>query len=142
MGSLYVVAEFVSGDVYHFWPNAAGEWVANTAYSAGDVIEPSTPTGFNYRATRLGAAYPQWAANVPRAVSDIVEPTTYNGFGYIVTDTSGDTPASGTTEPTWPTEDGAQITEDTEGAVTAPPVANSGPGDYVLPSDVTDRYGG
>lgn len=140
LGFLYVVAEFDNGDVFHYWLNSSGEWQANTSYVAGDVVEPTTPTGLNFQAKRLSAPYPAWAPNIPRAVNDIIEPTVYNNFFYTVTDTQGDTPASGATEPTWATEVGAQTIEDTNGGSSSSPTTNDGPMSGV-PNSVTDRYG-
>lgn len=141
LGSLYVVAEFEGGDVFHYWQNSSGEWTADTAYDAGDIITPTEPSGLLYRATRLGAPYPAWQAGAPRELKDIIEPTVYNGFYYTVIDTQGLNPASGQVEPTWPTEAGAQVIEDTDSSNTPPPATNSGPPPNNVPSDVTDRYG-
>ena len=48
-----------------------------------------------------------WAATTAYTAGDVVVPTTRNGFEYVAT--NADT--SGSTEPTWPTEEGATITE-------------------------------
>lgn len=115
MSFLYVVAEFANGDTYHFWLQTAGAWEASRVYMAGDIIEPTTPNGIAYRALRSDPPNPAWAPNVPRAIGDRIEPTEYNGFYYEVTDTIGASPASGSTEPAWPTSEGAEVAEDTEG---------------------------
>lgn len=125
LGGLYVVAEFTVsptiqatvGSVFHYWiqfaeggPNA-NEWQASTDYSVGDVVIPTVPNGLTYVASRLFPAEPLWAPNTQEMVGNIVEPTVPNGFGYVCVATTGTNPATGTTEPTWPTADGAQITE-------------------------------
>lgn len=112
-------------------------------YVAGDVIEPTTPNGYAYRATRFGSSYPLWAANVQRYVGESVEPTTADGYYYTVTDTVGDNPRSGATEPTWNAEAGAVTIEDVD--ITTP-TTNPGSGPVTapttnVPTDIIDRYG-
>jgi hypothetical protein len=139
LGYPYVVAEFATGDVYHYWLQVGDTWAASTMYQEGDVIAPTTPNGLAYRAKRLAPAAPLWAAGIARAVGDVIEPTTANGYQYTVTDTIGDNPRSGTVEPVWPTEDGATIDEDAAtGPADATTTDSTTPG---LPSDVVDRYG-
>lgn len=142
LGYLYVVAEFADGEVCHYWLQRRDAWKANTSYTAGDVVEPSVRNGFAYRAHRLGNPATTWAPNVTRALTDVVEPTTANGYQYTVVDTLGSNPRSGTTEPTWPTSEGARVSEDTD--LTAPATPGTGtsttPTD-TLPQDVVDRYG-
>lgn len=139
---LYVVAEFTDGEIFHFWLQHADTWQASTTYVEGQLVEPTTPNGYVYRAKRIGAPGQLWAPNVARTVGDVVEPTTANGFQYTCVDTLGVSPRSGTVEPVWPAEDGAQVIEDTNG-ITVP---GSTAGDYappptLPPSDVIDRYG-
>jgi hypothetical protein len=147
MGALYVVAEFSNGDIYHYWLQSGDPWEANKVYNAGDLVTPVSPNGVVYRATRLGNAYPSWVANQSRSDGtdgydvSVIEPTTYNGFYYTCVAATGTDPRSGATEPTWPEEDGAQITETVDNedysafaTITAPPSADQ-------PPDTTrDRY--
>jgi hypothetical protein len=147
MGALYVVAEFENGNVWHYWLQEGAVWEADKVYAAGDLVTPADPTGLVYRAERLGNAYPSWAAGQSRSDGtdgydvSVIEPTTYNGFYYTCVAATGTDPRSGTIEPTWPEEDGAQITETTDNGdytsfatITAPPSANQ-------PTDTTrDRY--
>lgn len=140
LGFLYVVAEFDDEQIFHFWLQLDGEWQANTIYRVGDVIEPTTPNGLAYRATRIGAANPLWAPRVPRAVGDRVEPTVANGFYFEVVDTIGANPASGDVEPIWPTEEGAQVSEDTEGVISGDAQAAEDPSNTPS-SGVIERYG-
>lgn len=142
LGYLYVAAEFADNQVFHYWLQQRAAWSASTNYQLGDVVQPTVPNGYAYRAHRLNAPGVLWAANAPRAVADRVEPTTANGFSYVVTAVSGSSPKSGTTEPTWPTEAGATVFEDTD--LTASSNAGSGSTDSsttTLPDDVNDRYG-
>lgn len=140
LGFLYVVAEFANGDIFQFWLRSSGAWQADTAYSSGDVIEPTTPNGLAYQATRISSPFPSWAPNVPRAEGDIVEPTVYNDFYYEVVDTIGDAPRSGNVEPIWPTEDGAQVVEDVNGVPESTATATPPPPTDQNPQEVTDRY--
>lgn len=111
---LYVVAEFEDNTVYHYWLQGGTTWAPNTVYKFGDLAQPTVVNGLAYEAARNGPSNPLWKANAPRAIGDKVEPTTANGFYYEVVDTAGATPASGDTEPNWPTEVGAQIVESTD----------------------------
>jgi hypothetical protein len=151
MGFLYVVAEFEGGDIFHFWLQTGDTWTADTIYKLGDIVAPTVPNGFAFQATRATPAHLSWAPNVQRHIPDsandthgIIEPTEYNDFFYTVVDTQGDNPRSGTSEPAWPTEDGAQITEDADGTIAAAPViATPQPDPNTKPApSTTDRYSG
>lgn len=117
LGVLYVAAEFDDGSCYHYWLRNPAQWAAATIYLDGQIVQPTTPNGFIYRATRLAAARVGWAPGVPRTVGDEIEPLTYNGYFYTVIDTVGATAASGQVEPAWPAADGATINEDTDSAL-------------------------
>lgn len=142
LGYLYVVAEFVDDSVWHYWLRGSLTWTADTIYQIGDVVFPTVPNGLAYLATRVGAANPVWTANAPRALGDVVEPTSANanGFYYTVVDTAGATPASGSVEPTWPAETGAQVVESTD---ITPEESDTDATDSTTNtgSEVTDRYG-
>ncbi len=140
LGFLYVVAKFDNGDVFHFWLRSSGTWTADTVYKNGDVVTPTVPNGLLYQATRVGAPLPSWAPNVPRAVNDTVEPTVYNDFFYTVVDVTGATPRSGTVEPIWPEQDGAQVTEDVDGILSSTAVSTPATGDTAVPESVQERY--
>lgn len=141
LGYLYVVVEFVGGDVFHYWLQARDAWEAETVYQLGELVEPTVRNGFAYKAHRLTPPGVVWAPNVPRTVGDVVEPTTPNGYEYEVIDTIGSAPRSGATEPEWPTEEGATISEDTDLSQPTPPTPGGDDGDTRLPQDVIDRYG-
>jgi hypothetical protein len=141
LGFLYVVAEFANGDVLHFWLQSGGTWEAGKVYSAGDLVEPSVPNGLAYEATRVGSPGLAWAPRAPRQVGDVVEPTTFNNYRYRVVAVSGAHPASGSTEPDWPTSPGARVTEDTEANAEGVPVTTSDPETQAPSSGVEDRYG-
>jgi hypothetical protein len=111
MGFLYVAAEFEDGNTWHYWLEELDEWSPNTDYMVGDRVFPLTENGYAYKATRPGSPNQAWAESVERTVGDVVEPTVYNGFKYTVIDTTGTNPSSGTVEPDWPAESGAQVIE-------------------------------
>ena len=134
MGFLYVVADFVGfvGTYYHFWLQTGSTWQANHTYKHGDIVVPSVLNGFAYQASRLGSPSLTWAPGVQRAVNDVIEPTVYNDFKYTCVDVQGANPRSGATEPEWPTEAGAQVSEDADG------VDSAGSGDTTSPPDNSD----
>lgn len=135
VGFLYVAAEFENGDTYHYWAVDADAWQANTTYLENGVVQPTVANGFTYAAHRVGEPGIMWAAGVARQVGDIVEPTEYNGFYYTCIATYGDNPASGPTEPDWPTIAGGQVIEETSGPSVTPPTTAPPPPDtgYVPP---------
>ena len=71
-------------------------------------VEPSFPTSTGGSVTE-SPGYPQWAASTAYNAGDKIMPSTSNGFFYECT-TAG---TSGTTEPTWPTTNGATVTDGT-----------------------------
>lgn len=140
LGFLYVVAEWESGEIYHYWLQDTGTWQANHVYLPGEVIQPTTPNGYSYQASRLGDPNPLWVPNVNRALGEVVEPTTPNGYKYTVVIAAGDDPRSGATEPTWIAAEGALVYETTNND--APPASNPDPNDGTTtpPPQVVDRY--
>lgn len=146
MGALYVTAEFADGEIYDYWLQSADAWEADTIYTHGALVSPTVPNGIVYQASRLGDPYPAWAPNVPRydGTGDyevsIIEPTVYNDFYYTCIEALGTNPRSGTVEPEWPTEDGAQIAEETDGVVTAEPAPPTPPSTQTPGSSTEDRY--
>ena len=147
LGFLYVAAQFEDASVWHYWLEELDSWSANTDFMIGDRVFPTTENGFAYKATRPGSPNPAWAPNVERAVNDVIEPTVYNGFKYTAVAVTGDNPASGTVEPDWPDESGAQVIEYTAGedsaSVTTPTyVPNPDAGTYPDGYDIDDLAGG
>ena len=146
MGALYVVAEFLDGSTFHYWLQQPDDWEANMIYTNGALVKPTVENGIAYQASRIGDAYPAWAPNVPRFDGtdayevSIIEPTVYNDFYYVCIEALGTNPRSGTAEPEWPTEDGAQITEETDGVVTAEPAPPTPPSTNAPASGTEERY--
>jgi hypothetical protein len=72
-------------------------------------VNPKQPDGL-YK-TMKGTA---WVADTATTVGDVVVPTAglENGFRYEATEVAGDTKTHATTEPTWPTTEGATVVDD------------------------------
>lgn len=140
LGYPYVVAEWSDGLIKHYWLQAAEAWQAEHVYREGQVILPTTPNGYGYRATRLGGAAQPWAPNVERQVGDKVEPTTSSGYEHTVIEVAGENPRSAASEPTWATTEGGITYEDADNA---PPAAGgtSGGNGTTVPPEVEERYG-
>lgn len=141
LGFLYVVAEFIDGNVYHYWLQSPNVWAANTIYGLDALVQPSVPNGFFYRTATKSPA-PAWAPGQPKAIGDVVQPTTPNGWEYVVTEVTG-TPTTGATEPAWPTAEGAQIFEGTDTtSVPSDQLSNqAGAGSGATSQETKDRYG-
>jgi len=124
MGFLYVVAEFdvdsateaLWGSTYHYWLQTVGTWAPDTVYQIGNLVSPTVPNGFTYRAARISAPNPAWTPQTLHAVDDQVEPTVANGYYFVAIETDGANPITGTVEPTWPTTTDATVAEDSETA--------------------------
>lgn len=124
MGALYVAAEFEDGETHHYWLQEVDVWAQDTHYLYATMVRPSIPNGLVFQASRLGDPSPAWAADVPRGDGNsgdygqsIIEPTVYNDFYYSCVLVGGDNPRSGTEEPTWPTEAGAEVIEYADGGL-------------------------
>lgn len=141
LGALYVAAEFDTDVIYHFWLPDASDWQANTVYDANQLVQPTTANSFVYRATRLGAPFPQWTADTPRQVGDKIEPTTYNGLYFEVISVVGTNPRSGTIEPNFDVAVGALVTE-TVDTTTTPADPTPLPRPVDNDPDLLDRYKG
>lgn len=149
MGALYVVAEFEDGEIYHYWLQQPEVWQPDYHYAAGTLVEPTEPNGLVFRAGRIGDPYPAWAPNVPRSdgsgsgeEQSFIEPTVYNDFYYECVDTIGENPSSGDEEPVWPTQEGAHVTEFSNGAAVSeePPAPPEPPGSDTPQAPYRDRY--
>lgn len=146
LGYPYVVGEWSDGAIYHYWLQGEGDspktWEPSTFYKLGEIIHPTTPNGWTYKAHRLGDPGPAWAPEVERSVDDVVEPTTGNGFEYVVVEAHGTPPRSGSTEPDWIAEDGALVVEEADVAPgDGSPPPPSLPPISTLPPGTGDRYG-
>lgn len=148
LGALYVIGEFSDGVIRHYWLQSASDWEANDEVAANEFRAPTTANGYVYRATRFGNPYPSWSAGVSRTAGNgssvdpsIIEPSAYNEYYYTAVATNGDNPRSGSVEPTWPTDDGAQVIENTDGFESnATPTPPSPPDANQPQSTTTSRY--
>lgn len=142
LGRLYVVAEFADAVVQHYWLDLPAAWTANTVLGYGYRVQPvaGSETGYYYRATNIDTS-PAWTASTVKAVGNFVQPSAANNFRYEATAVSGATPSmTSSVEPTWPTTDGATVTErryasepgiDPGSSKPPPPTTPPGsPGDY------------
>lgn len=141
LGRQFVIAQWDDGSWWPYWlpsdgaGGSAAPWQANHEYNVNASVQPTTPNGYYY--TIGNTEFPQaWQPSKAYAVADVVVPTTLNGWKYTVITAEGANPSSGTTEPVWPTSDGATVTEEhdeSSAQTTAPAVPPSNPGG--------DRYG-
>ncbi|MGH8261012.1 MAG: hypothetical protein ACREUG_15130, partial [Steroidobacteraceae bacterium] len=82
MGFPYVAAQFANEDVFHYWLQSGGAWVASTVYQPGAIVTPTAPNGLAYQAVRDLAPNPSWSPETVIAVNAIIEPTTPTGYAY------------------------------------------------------------
>jgi hypothetical protein len=141
LGYLYVAAEWSDGEVFHYWLQRVSTWQPNTVYMFGELVQPTTPDGYTYRAGRLNPANPLWRPDTAYALGFIVEPTEQNGYQYEAVELVGDSPRSGATEPAWIASPGALVNDDADFGVTVPDEAGGDGGDSTPPQEVIDRYG-
>lgn len=78
-GYLYVSVKFSDGTTWHFYLDADAAWVASTAYSVGDFVEPITLNGYRYEVTAIAGT----------GTSDAAEPTWPTVVGDTVVDNPG-----------------------------------------------------
>jgi len=136
LGWVYAAVQFSDGNIYHYWLQEPTAWASGFDYAVNANVSPSAENGFYYTASRDDPP-PSWKAATAYQIGDIVQPSAYNGFVYNVVSTTGASPQSGATEPTWPTEDGAQVNEDANSTTTVVPVAPPAP----AVSPVSTKYG-
>lgn len=142
LGFLYVVAQFSTGDIFHYWLQSNGTWTANNVYKTGAIVTPkASPNGLAYQAVRDMPANSTWGSNSVVSLGTVVEPNTYTGFAYRAVAVAGSAPHTGTTEPAWPSTAGATIQEFGDFDTTSAAASSSTKGSVPLGSNITDRYG-
>jgi hypothetical protein len=145
MGFLFVVAEFTSGDINHYWLQNNGTWTANTVYKTDNIVLPDVANGLAYEAVRDMPQNPLWTAQTLIAQGDIIEPNTYTGYCYRAITVSGTNPHTSSSEPVWPTTEGALIQEfgdfDLSPSDSGTFSTTSASGPMSLGTNITDRYG-
>lgn len=132
LGELYVAAEFVDGTLKHYFLQEPDAWQANHVYTLGELVQPTVPNGYYYQAPTASPAQ-AWQPGTVYPIGTQVQPTTPNGYVYTVVDVTGTNPTSGTSEPTWPAKEGAQVFEGIE--------ETSVPSDSTTPTSPTDGIG-
>lgn len=140
LGFPYVVAQFASGAIVHYWLQSNGPWTASTDTKIGTIVTPVTPNGLFYRATRVTTPNPTWAPSTPEIQGNVVEPTTYNGFQFTASEVDGTAPHTGLVEPAWVLTDGAVTVEQADASLASAPTVTPNPTN-VVPSSVSNRYG-
>ncbi len=139
LGRMYGAAEFNDGLVRHYWLQETKDWQPNTVYQPGDLVQPTTHNGFYYKANTQSQA-PKWAPEQAKAIGDVVQPTTPNGWEYVFKDVPR-TPSTGSSEPAWPTEEGAQVFEGTDSTtVPSAPVDSDAAVKEAYDQLIKDRY--
>ncbi len=147
LGSLYVVAEFADGNVYHYWLQPSTTWVANNEYKLSSAVNPTTANNYRYIPTRNGQPFPTWTPGAARAVGDKIEPTQFNGYYFEAVTINGSNPRSGVTEPNWVNDAnivaGKRYVESVDGTYQAPRPTPPRDRDRRPPPgrDIEDRYG-
>lgn len=141
LGYLYISATWSDGQTFHYWLQEVKVWEPNKVYLFNDLVRPTIPNGFTYRANRLNPAGALWRPNTAYDMGDVVEPTTPTSFDYEVVDTVGINPRSGPTEPKWGTTPGALTNDDAEIDPTDPDETGGDGTTNQPPQDVKDRYG-
>lgn len=139
LGRFYVVAEFSNGDIRHYWVTNAPAWTANTIYGFLQKVSPTIPTGLVFEASNTDSS-PLWTGGETIVVGNQRQPTTYNGFKFEAVTVTGTAPVkTSTTEPSWPTTDGATVVEYSYGGTDPNTTPSTPPPTY--PPDVGDEYG-
>jgi hypothetical protein len=145
MGFLYVVAQFSTGDVYHYWLQSNGSWAASTMYKTGAIVTPTPTNGLAYQAVRDMPLNSAWSAQSTIAAGAMVEPNQYTGYAYRAVAVAGSLPHTGSSEPVWPTTIGGIVQEFGDFGTTSSSAgttqATSSSAAHVLGSNITDRYG-
>lgn len=145
MGFPYVVAEFVNGDVFHYWLQNSGTWAAHTVYQTGTLILPTVSTGLAYLAQRVSAVNPTWQPETGIALNAIIEPTEYTGYQYKAVAVAGSSPHTGQSEPVWPIVSAGTIQEfgdfDTSATDAGTTQGTTASTAQPLSTTITDRYG-
>ncbi len=131
---LYVVAEFDDHTIAHYWLQEPAAWQPLTIYNVNDLVQPTTPNGFYYKAV-INNAPPAWQPNTLYATGALVQPSTYTGYSFTATNLLPSSPTtSGGTEPVWINLPGSLVLESSSGpssnvntaAPTPPPTAPIG----------------
>ena len=114
MGYLYVVAQFSAttdypnGYIGHYWLQNPAAWKGNKVYMPGDLVQPTTPNGFYYKAVAQ-INPPAWTPLLQHNLADVIQPTVANGYYYWASTLSAGSGATttATNSPTIPAVGGS-----------------------------------
>jgi hypothetical protein len=150
MGFEFVVAQFVNGDIVHYWLQNSGTWTTGADYTTASIVLPPTLNGLAYQAVRHFPIEPLWTPNTVITSGKYVEPNSPTGFAYQAVAVAGvlvTQAVTGAIEPVWPTVAGAEIQEfgnidatssvSNGSQVSGATISTTGP----LSNQITDRYG-
>lgn len=144
LGRQFVITRWDDGSHWNYWLPSDGmlgsspPWQPNHQYNVTDTVQPTVPNGLTY-AIGNQSDLQAWQPTTGYKLGDVVVPTTLNGWKYTVIEADGDTPSSGATEPAWPEQDGATVSEDRDNTGAPPtqppsvPPTNPGGGRYSNP---------
>jgi len=139
LGKLYVAVKFLNGLIRHYWLQEPPAWQPNKIYMLGDLVQPTVPNGYYYQAP-VTSPIPAWQPSKVYAAGAKVQPKTANGYYYELVDVTGTGATSGTTEPVWPTQEGAEVFEgedSTDVPSVSTPVNTPAAG---IGNEIVDRY--
>lgn len=118
LGYPYVVAEWNDGLIAHYWLEGEGgeleHWQPNSVYPLGYEVHPAVPTGYVYRAKRIGPPNKLWAPGMEVSQGDRVEPTLANGYAYEAVEVYGNPARTGQKEPSWAARANAVTVEEAD----------------------------
>lgn len=147
MGFPYVVAQFNTGDIFHYWLQNNGTWTSNTDYTSASIVLPPVANGLAYQGVRDFPPNPLWTANTLITSGSYIEPNEATGFCYQCIAATGSPINTGAVEPVWPTVAGGIVQEfgDFDLSTTDAGTTQSTNGVYstaaALGATITDKYG-
>lgn len=148
MGFEFVVAEFQTGDIVHYWLQNDGTWTTNTDYTTASIILPLPANGLAYQGINRFTTGTVWTPETVVTSGAFILPNSPTGFAYEVIGVAGSPVHTGQVEPDWPTVVAGQIQEFgdfDQSSTDAGTTQSSGSGVYStaapLSDTITNKYG-